>query len=208
MAYPVSGSTLSPKINTGLATQIIISVEGEHVGAIQSLQITHTRNNSGIKEVGLDGFLEIVPNQPTTYDVSVERIVFDRLRLPEAFARGFINIKSQVLPFDILILDRSNGDGEGLIKHTLINCWFKSYVHKYASNDYILTESGSLTCEDIATSLGNTGESAVQGGARGIVYQVNDRERQTDTGSGGSELGAGFRGSLDVTNLLNQVFKS
>jgi hypothetical protein len=94
--YPTTGSTLNSSISTGLSTQIIIKVGTETIGAVQRLQVTQTRNLERIKEVGLDGILEIVPRQPTEFEARVTRIVFDRLRLPEAFARGFINIKAQL----------------------------------------------------------------------------------------------------------------
>lgn len=208
MSYPTSGSTLTSQISTGLSTQIIVKVSTETVGAIQSLTINQTRNIERVKEVGLDGILEAVPNQPTTYDITVERIVFDRLKLPEAFARGFINIKSQLIPFDILIIDRSNGDGDGIVTHTLSKCWFKSYSPSYKSNDYILSEGAGLICEDIISTLGSSDANAAQGGARGINFDVNARERATDRGSGGGNLGAGFRGTLDVDNLINQIFET
>ncbi len=111
--YPTSGSTLTSSISTGLSTQIIVKVGTETVGAIQTLSINQDRNIERVKEVGLDGVLELVPSKATTYDITVNRIVFDRLRLPEAFARGFINIKSQLVPFDIEIIDRTNGSLDG-----------------------------------------------------------------------------------------------
>lgn len=205
--YPVSGSTLTSKISTGLSTQIIIKVSNDTVGAIQSLNITQTRNIERIKEVGLDGILEAVPNQPTLYDVSVTRIVFDRLTLPEAFLRGFVNIKSQVVPFDILIIDRTNGDDDGAVVHTLKNCWFRTYNPKFGADNYIRSEDASLVCEDMYTTLGTSSANAAQGGARGLKFDVNQRERETDRGSGGTNGGGGFRGTLDVSSLINQVFE-
>lgn len=205
--YPNSGSTLTSNISTGLSTQIVVKVGTETVGAIQNLSITQTRNLERIKEVGLDGVLELVPNQATTYSITVERIVFDRLRLPEAFARGFINIKSQLVPFDIEIIDRTNGDNEGAITHKLINCWFNTYNPSFKSADYIISESANIFCEDIISTLGGSEANAAQGGSRGINYQVNARERATDRGSGGADGAGGFRGTMDVADLINQTFE-
>lgn len=198
--YPTTGSTLTSKISTGLSTQIVVKVGTDTVGAIQSLAITQNRPIERVKEVGLDGTLEAVPNQPTTYDVRVTRIVFDRLRLPEAFMRGFINIKSQTVPFDIQIIDNTNGSDDGAVVHTLKNCWFNSYNPKFEAGNYILSEDAGIICEDISTTLGTSGESAVQGGARGVNYEVNARERSTDSGN--------YRGSMDVADLINQVFEN
>lgn len=210
--YPVTGSTLSSAISTGLSTQILIKVESETVGAIQSLSITHTRTHERVREVGTDGTIEIVPNRPTEYEIRVSRIVFDRMRMPEAFARGFINIKSQLLPFDIVVIDRTNGDGDASIVHTFVNCRFTTYNPSYTSDAFILKEEATLWCEDVSTTQGTSQSSAVQGGARGIKYQVNDRERQTDTGAGGTStggstsVGSGFRGTMDVSGIINAAF--
>jgi len=207
-AYPLTGSTLTSQISTGLSTQILIKIENETVGAIQTLTVNHNRSLDRVKEVGLDGILEIVPNRPTEYEITVKRIVFDRLRLPEAFVRGFINIKAQLLPFDIQIIDRTNGDGEGAIVHTLSRCWFQRYTPSYGTDTFILSEDATIWCEDVSTTLGTGQNSAVQGGSRGVNYQVNERERATDTGAGGdANGGGGFRGTMDVSGLINQVFE-
>lgn len=206
-SYPTSGSTLTSSISTGLSTQIIVKVGTETVGAIQNLSITQGRNIERVKEVGLDGVLELVPNQATTYEIRVTRVVFDRLRLPEAFARGFINIKSQLVPFDIEIIDRTNGENEGSVVHKLVNCWFSNYNPAYKSDNYIIQEEATILCEDIISTLGNSEANAAQGGSRGINFETNARERATDRGSGGTDRGGGFRGTLDVADLINQTFE-
>jgi hypothetical protein len=205
--YPTTGSILNSRIHTGLSTQIIVKVGTETVGAIQRLQVNQSRTLDRIKEVGLDGILEIVPKQPTEFDATISRIVFDRLRLPEAFARGFINIKSQLVPFDILIIDRTNGDGEGAVKHQLTSCWFNRYSPTYQADNFIITEEATIWVEDISTTLGNSQASAVGGGERGINYEVNERERLTDAGAGGGDDGGGFRGTMDVANIINAAFE-
>ena len=197
--YPVSGSTLTSKISTGLSTQIIIKVNTEAVGAIQSIAPNQTRPIERIGEVGLDGVLELVPNKPTIYEASIERIVFDRLRLPEAFSRGFVNIKSQVISFDIDIIDRTNGDDDAAIVTTLKECWFTAYKPTYTSGDYIIKESASIIFRDIQTTQGTSSESAVNGGARGINFDRNERERSTDVGK--------YAGTMDVADLINQTFE-
>jgi hypothetical protein len=203
MVYPTSGSTLASNISTGLSTQIIIRVGTVTVGAIQKMSIAHNRNIERVKEVGLDGVLELVPNQPTTYDITVSRIVFDRLRLPESFARGFINIKSQLLPFEILVIDRTNGENDGIVTHKLVNCWFNKYTTNFDVSNYIITEDAGIYCEDIVSTLGNSDANAAIGGARNINYEVDTygRERATDRGSNG------YRGTMDVAGLINAAFE-
>jgi hypothetical protein len=209
-SYPVTGSTLDSQISTGLSTQIVVKVGNETVGAIQQLSIRQNRNLGQVVEVGTDGIIELVHNNATKYTITVNRIVFDRLRLPEAFARGFINIKSQVLPFDILIIDKTAGDigTEGSVVHRLVNCKFSDLSVAYQAGDYIVKEDATLQCEDISSTLGNTDSNAATGGARGLNYQENTRERETDRGAGGDTLGNGFRGTMDVPNLINQVFNN
>ena len=209
MVYPATGSILNSNIHTGLSTQISILVNNQPVGALQKLTVNQNRGLERVKEIGMDGTLEIVPNSLTTFSAQIDRMVFDRLRLPEAFARGFINIKSQLLPFDILILDRSAGgpNDAGMVKHQLINCWFKSYSPSYGADNFIISESAAIEIEDIITTLGNTNQPAALGGERGVNYQINTRERQTDSGLGGS-AGSGFRGTMDVDNLINAAFEN
>lgn len=206
--YPITGSTLRSNISTGLSTQILIKVENETVGAVQSINITQNRGLERVREVGLDGILEIVPRQPTEYEATIQRVVFDRLRLTEAFKRGFINIKSQLLPFDIQIIDRTNGDDEGAVVHTLENCWFTRYSPRYQADNFIIQEEAQIWIEDIRTTLGSSQSTAVIGGARGIQPQTDTygRETATDAGAGGAVPGAGYRGTMDVANITNAAF--
>ena len=197
--YPVSGSTLTSKISTGLSTQLVIKVNSEAVGAIQTLTPTETRNAERVKEIGLDGVLELVYNQPTVYEATLERIVFDRLRLPEAFSRGFIHIKSQLVTFDIDIIDRSNGEDDAAVVTTLKECLFTKFAPTYTASDYIIKESATIMFRDIQTTQGTSSESAVQGGARGINFDRNQRERDTDVGN--------YAGTMDVADLINQTFE-
>lgn len=207
-AYPLTGSTLRSTISTGLSTQILIKVDSETVGAIQNLTITENRALERIREVGLDGVLEIVPRQPTEYEATIQRIVFDRLRLAEALKRGFMHIKSQLLPFDIQIIDRTNGDEEGAVVHTLVNCWFNRYSPRYQADTFIIQEDGTIWFEDIRTTLGTSQSSAIIGGARGIQPQTDifGRETATDAGAGGLLPGSGYRGTMDVSNITNAAF--
>lgn len=198
MAYPLTGSTMNSKISTGLSTQIIIKAGTETVGAIQSLSVKQNRPLERIKEIGLDGVLEIVPKSITDVTLDVNRIVFDQLSISEAFARGFVNLKSQRIPFEILVIDRTGGDGNLSILHTYTNCWFTSMNIDYKSADYIIAQSATIWAEDVSTT--RNGENATGGGPRGINYQEEQRERDTDKGS--------FRGTMDASGIINAAFSN
>lgn len=197
--YPQTGSTLSGTISTGLSTQIVVKVDNKPVGAIQQISVPQTRSLKRVGELGLDGILEIVPNQPTQYTISVDRIVFDKKRITEAFGRGFINIKSQLVPFDIDIIDRSGG-GDGVVT-TLKRCWFAEYTPTYTAGDFIITERASIWCEDVGTVFGNSEKFAAQGGIKPSEYSTggSSREQDADTGK--------RRGSMDEIGIY-QITKS
>lgn len=205
MSYLYTGSSNDSRISTGLSTQVLIQVNNQTVGAIQRFQPRQNRPIKGVAEVGTDGFVEKVPSQPTDITIDVERIVFDRLSLPSAFARQFINIQAQRVPFNVLVFDRSNvattaadgdvgSDSTGLITHVYNNCWFQSLQTTYSAGDYIITESATIHCEFVRSFQGNN-SSAVDGGLRGIV---------PDRSGGNIEVLAdagGHRGSLDAVGL-------
>lgn len=189
--YPITGSSLSGRISTGLSTQIVVKVDNVPVGAIQKLTISQTRSINQVVELGLDGILELVPNKATTYKISVTRIVFDKKRLPEAFLRGFINIKSQMVPFDIDIID--NSIGEGGVVHTLKNCWFESYNPDYSADNFIISEQAGLACEDIATVFGGSDKAAANNGQLPEYINGNTGEQNADAGK--------RRGTMDYMGI-------
>lgn len=214
-----TGTTLdanngSPRTASTLSTQIIIKVGNNPVGALQRLNVTQNRQLQRIQEIGTDGIIEIVPNQATTYELRVERIVFDLLRLPEAFSRGFRFIASQRVPFDIEVFDITNADenarlGEdpasdaNVVTMTYKNCWFQSYETPYAADNYLITETANIWAESafIGSGLGQGQDIPAGGGLRGI-------EAQTDGGGVEREVNTGGRlGSLSAAGLVNSFFE-
>jgi len=196
MPYPTSGSLISPKIHSGLSTQVVIKVGRTTVGAIQRLQIQQNREMSVWEEIGTDGVVEIHPKGAAKISLNVSRIVFDELRITEAFARGFVNLQAQRIPFDIQIIDRSSSMTEtDAIIHTLHNCWFKSYAPSYQADNYIISEEATLVCEYITSS--RQGQSVSVGGARGVTYEYDTVERSTDIN--------GRRGRLDSAGLSTRT---
>src|SRR3990167_9338652 len=107
MTYPFTGSSLDSRIASGLFTSLIIEVDQQRVGAIQKFSPNQQRPIKGLSEVGTDGFIEKVPNGPTDIKISVDRVVFDLMRLPQAMGRAFYNIHAQRVPFDINVYDIS-----------------------------------------------------------------------------------------------------
>jgi hypothetical protein len=178
MTYPNSKSIIDSRINSGLSTQIIVKVENTTIGAIQRLSFRQDRDFWIHEEIGTDGIVEIHPKGAAKIAISVERIVFDDLRIPEAFARGFINLQSQRIPFDIQIIDRTGEQFFGDILHVFNNCWFKSYNPQFKVDSFIVSESAEIICEYVTTMRNSI--SAVFGGLRGVEYEHDTIERATD----------------------------
>jgi hypothetical protein len=207
--YPSTGTLFdgSPPPETGgrtragLSTQIIVYVNNEPVGAIQSFQEAQTRPLKSMSEVGTDGLIEIVPQGPSTFNLTIQRIVFDGLSLPEAFSRGFRNIQSQRMPFDIVVIDKFTGDGNNAVVTTYHNCWFTSLGKSYTSSDYTITESATVHCEHISTTRAGEAIALSQGtqGSREIPGRnIDSIETAADSGE--------RRGSLDFPGLISAAY--
>ena len=203
-----SGTETANAINSTLSTQIIIKVEDVAVGALQTLTINQTRTLDRIKEIGTDGTIEIVPTSATEFTLTAHRIVFDQLRLPEAFKRGFRFINSQRLPFDILVVDFSNTspnadiDALGHVAMTYRNCWFTSYETPYETSSYTITETATIWAETayVSSDVDSTGIPNA-GGLRGITSQTDASGVESAVNFGGKR-----RGALDASGLVNSVF--
>jgi len=199
--YPNTGSNLGSTTRTALSTQIIILVNNEPVGAIQRFDINAIRTVTRIKEIGTDGTIEIAPQSSAEYSLSVERIIFDGLSLPEAFARGFMNINSQRIPFDIVVIDQYTGSGDDAIIRTFHNCWFKSLRTPYGADNYIITENADIEVEYMSILRGGEAVALSQGigGSRQVNnIQIDDVELQADSGT--------RRGALDFAGLISAAY--
>ena len=198
-----TGSTLSwgseaNKTSTAISTNILIMVGKTPVGAIQSLDVSETRGIKFINEVGTDGQIDSVPNTSTTITGSCDRVRFDRMRIAEAFGRGFIHVSSQAYPFDIVIIDRQKADKANQISTIIKNVWIKSIAYTYNATDWVITDKMSWEAETIYSILNSgSGLPVAQGGERGIPYNKLDVERLADTGA------LGRRGSLDASGLID-----
>ena len=178
MTYPQTGSIISSSTHAGLSTSITIRVKGTPIGAIQELRIDQNRDMQVWEEIGTDGIVEIHPKGAAKITFSVTRMVFDGLRLPEAFKRGFLNIQAQRIPFDIQIMDTFAGDNALIVMTTLKGCWFRRYSTPYRADNYLVSETADLVCEKIASMQGFG--NVANGGLRGIQVEYDTMERQTD----------------------------
>lgn len=201
MAYPRTGSILDSTTRTALSTQIIIMVNNEPVGAVQSFAEKQDRSNKRISEVGTDGIIEIVPAEATKISLTIKRVAFDGLSITEAFSRGFRNLQAQRIPFDIVVIDQFTGTGDDAIITTYHNCWFSSIGRTYDSNDYIISEDCGVDVEYVSTIRGGDAVVLSQGAGGGRQLagtQFDDVEGLADSGS--------RRGALDFPGLISAAF--
>jgi len=198
--YPRTGSILDSTTRTALSTQILIMVNNEPVGAVQSFQESQSRATKRIAEVGTDGTLEIVPQEIASFKLTVDRIVYDGLSVTEAFSRGFRNVQAQRIPFDIVVIDQYTGTDDDAVITTYENCWFTSISKSYSSSDFVITENVNIEVENIRTIRGGEAVARSQGvgGSRQISAQIDEVELLADSGA--------RRGSLDFPGLISAAF--
>lgn len=187
------------RTGTALSTHIVIRVGLNPVGAIQQIQINERRNVQPIDEVGTDGHIDSAPTKSTDIEGSCRRTRYDRLRVAEAFSRGFLHAKSQRIPFNIDIYDKWNGDNENMIVTTVKNVWITGISYSYSADNWIIVDEMNWMAEDISSTIQGTSNAAT-GGARGLILQTDTAgiELQTDRGM--------RRGALDAPGLINSVF--
>src|SRR5665213_1637176 len=149
----IDGINGRDRTGTGISTSIVIKVGSTAVGAIQSIQITEARSIAMISEVGYDGMIDSVPNQSTKITGQCSRIRYDRLRMTEAFSRGFLHVAAQRIPFDIDIYDVSNGNGSSAIITTVRNVWISQVGYTYDAQNFVITDSMSFEAESIYSTL-------------------------------------------------------
>jgi len=200
-----STSVEGQRTNSGLSTQIIVKVNNIPVGALQTLEVRQARPLKRIDEIGNDGNIEIVPSKSPEYTLTTQRIVFDQLRLPEAFQRAFRFIGSQRVPFDIDIFDMHANqtpdinDGAGLVVMTFKNCWFTDYTTSHNVSDYTILENATIWAE--TASVKNVDSSFQRPSTRRSMNTQTDPEGiESATNTGGR------RGALDAAGILNSLF--
>jgi hypothetical protein len=211
MSYPHTGSILTDAgrnvTRTGVSTEIIIQVDGNPIGAIQTISYKEDRAIHMIDEVGTDGHIDSVPQKATDISGDCTRVRFDNLRMASAFSRGYIHAASQRIPFDIVILDIFAADeddagsfeaSDNVITTVIKNVWIRNLGVTYTANDFVISETMSWVAEHIYSYLGQGQNVVPASNARQIPIIDNDTfERQTDLGK--------RRGALDAAGLINVV---
>ncbi len=217
---PNTGSTTSVngtvnKTSTSISTNIIIMVNNTAVGAIQSMAISEKRGIKMIDEVGTDGHIDSVPNVSTNITGSCQRVRFDRLRITEAFSRGFVHVASQVYPFDIVILDKQKRASNLQISTVIKNVWISGLDYTYQTSDWVITDTMTWEAENIYSILnGGSAQPVAVGGERGIAHMGGNQNGTVSIVSGDNgnivnieqlvDTGAnGRRGSLDAAGLID-----
>ena len=200
------------KTSTGISTNIIIMVGSQAVGAIQSMSISEKRGIKMIDEVGTDGHIDSVPHVSTNITGSCDRVRFDRLRITEAFSRGFLHVASQVYPFDIVIMDKQKRDAGNQISTVIQNVWISGIDYTYSAADWVITDKMTWEAETIYSTLNNGNNPAAVGGEINVKHMgagpnggpsiisgggVVNIEQLVDTGA------QGRRGSLDAAGLID-----
>jgi hypothetical protein len=198
--YPKTGSVLDSTTRTALSTQILVLVNNEPVGAIQSFSENQTREVKRIFELGTDGAIEVAPSGQATVDLDIDRIIFDGLSITEAFLRGFRNIQAQRIPFDIVVIDQYTGTDNDAVITTYQNCWFKSISKSYSAEQFIIQEKVAVMVEAVRTLRGGEAVALSQGtgGGRQVPSQIDPVELQADSGV--------RRGALDFPGLISAAF--
>ena len=211
MVYPHTGSQLTSAgrntTRTGVSSEIIIQVDGNPIGAIQTISIKEGRSIKMIDEVGTDGHIDSVPQKSTDISGDCTRIRFDNLRIASAFSRGYVHAASQRVPFDIVILDifaadENDADGfngsDNVITTVIKNVWINSLSLAYTAQDFTISEQMGWVAEHIYSYTGQGNNVVPASNARQIPIIDNDSfERMTDIGK--------RRGALDAAGLINVV---
>lgn len=200
---PATGSIIENanggnRTGSGISTQIVLRVGPNAVGAVQSISIREERQVTAVDELGTDGHIDSVPTRSSNISGTCRRVRYDRLRVSEAFSRGFLHAKSQRIGFNIDIYDKWNGDNENMIVTTIKNVWITSLDYDYSADNWLIIDNMGWMGEDISSSI--QGNVAATGGERGLILQTDTAgiEAQTDVGK--------RRGALDAPGLLTSVF--
>ncbi len=184
------------RTGTHLSVNIVIKVDGNVIGAIKTMEISESRNLKMVDEVGTDGHIDSAPTSSTNITGSCTRTRFDKMRIAEAFGRGFVHVASQRIPFNIEIHDIfADSDPNNAIITTIQNVWIKDIRYSYSADDYIIVDNMSWEAERINSILNNNNVAQAVANGRANPIMINAFEQQADRGA--------YTGALDAAGLLN-----
>jgi hypothetical protein len=130
------------KAKTHLSTKILVLVDGKVVGTINRLNVEET---------------EYFVTRQNHYNIKADRITFDKMRISEAFSRGYCHAKAQRKPLQIEVSDQLN-QGERVTTH-IQNAWVEkiggggAYDKGIDIGDSILVHDVRMQCEDVWSDL-------------------------------------------------------
>jgi len=121
-------------------TFIKIKIGDKVVGAVQSLTISEFSpvNITSSREI------ETIPHPYSHVTAKVSRLRFDKLRVSEAFNRGFFSVQTQRYPFDIIIDDNK-------AETTVKNAWITDCKNTYHTADWVIAEGIDLEAEYVSS---------------------------------------------------------
>ena len=194
----ISNTNGSDRTGLSLSTNIIIQVNGTAIGAIQKLSVTEDRTITMMSEVGTDGVVDSSPTASLKVSGDCTRVRYDLLTITEAFSRDFLHAQAQRIPFDIVILDQTAGDGSNTVITTIQNVWIQRLSWSYQQDNWWIIDDMSWVAETIFSTL-QSGAPAASSGPRGFNLQLNQDEMNSDSGKN--------RGSLSQPGLISAVFE-
>lgn len=179
-----------------LSTNIIIKSRNYVVGAVQTLNITESRDVKMIDEVGTDGHIDSAPSSSTNISGNCTRVRFDKQRVAEAFGMSFTHVHAQRIPFDIEIHDTfADANTNNAVITTIKNVWITEISYDYSASDWIISDKMNFKAEGIFSIMNNNNiVTGVANGQDGPIY-LNRFEQEADRGV--------FRGALDAAGVLN-----
>lgn len=121
-------------------TLIKIKLGDKIVGAVQSITVSEFSPVNITSSRGI----ETVPHPYSHITAKVSRLRFDKLRVSEAFSRGYFAVQTQVCPFDIII---DNDKTEATVK----NVWITDCKNTYHTADWVIAEGIDLEAEYVSS---------------------------------------------------------
>lgn len=106
------------------------------VGAIQSMDF------DDVCPIAITSEREIVQKTFVGPKITATRVRFDKVKIAEAFSRGYVNAKSQMYPLQIV----GENDEEVV---TIQNCWISDVDYTYQSADWIITDAVEFEAEKV-----------------------------------------------------------
>ncbi len=106
-------------------TEIKILIKNKVVGMIQSLAILPPKENEGHPRI------------------KAQRVRFDKLKITESFAKGFLHKTSQIEPLQIEVHDND-------YITTIQNAWITDMPFTYTSHDIVIVDEMDLEAEKVS----------------------------------------------------------